>query len=72
MLRLGTWDYPLLIIATPHGFKDWSGPRPEWRYRLIEGHLRIRFPHAMQAKKLGNLNHEVLVLPLGSTADPAS
>lgn len=64
MLATGTWDYPMLILNTPDGFKDWSGEHPDVRFRLIEGHRRFRFLNALFHRKQGLPLHEVIIIKL--------
>ncbi|MBN8227996.1 hypothetical protein JYK02_10800 [Corallococcus macrosporus] len=64
MLATGTWDYPMLILSTPKGFKDRRGNHPGARFRLIEGHLRFRFLNALFHRKEGRPLHEVIILEI--------
>lgn len=66
MLATGTWDYPMLILSTPDGFKDWRGEHPDARFRLIEGHLRFRFLNVLFQRKEGRPRHEVLIVEIAS------
>ena len=62
MLERGTWDYPMLVLSTPDGFRLWGGDYPNGRYLLIEGHLRFRFLNALSCRGGALSAHEVFVL----------
>lgn len=61
----GSWDYPILVLATPNGVDTWSGEHPDVKYLLIEGHTRVRYLKA--CAELGvqlSEAHELFVLRL--------
>jgi hypothetical protein len=62
MIERGAWDYPLLVMATPQGFKDWAGRHPRRRSCLIEGHQRFRFLNALAQRGEAAPHYDVLVL----------
>lgn len=39
----GSWNIPMVILETPHGFVGHEGPNPDARYLLVEGHQRYRY-----------------------------
>jgi len=61
----GTWDYPIVILATPAGFSNWGGRFPDAKHLLIEGHQRMRLLNAYY--RLGKpmaQTHKLFVLAL--------
>lgn len=64
MLSSGTWDYPMLILSTPEGFKDRMGEHADVRFRLIEGHRRFRFLYALAHRRQARASHEVLIISI--------
>jgi hypothetical protein len=49
-LDSGTWDYPVVVLETPHGFIDARRLCPDARYVLIEGHQRMRYLNALRVR----------------------
>lgn len=49
--RSGTWDYPIVVLETPNGFRDYGGAKPLAKYLLIEGHQRLRYLNALVARE---------------------
>src|SRR4051794_39126101 len=47
MNEIGTWDFPIVVLYSQRGFRTPSGDRPDLRYWLIEGHLRLRYLNAL-------------------------
>jgi len=43
----GTWDYPMVLLSTPHGVIDGGRPLPNVRLVIVEGHQRHRYLNAL-------------------------
>lgn len=74
-LDAGTWDYPMVLLATPNGVIDAGEHHPQVRFVIVEGHQRHRYLNALHA--LGRPPrgpHEVIILssPLVSGAGTAT
>lgn len=68
-LDSGTWDFPIVLLATPSGVINNGQSRPNVRYVLVEGHQRHRYLNALHA--LGRApagTHEVLILSVAADA----
>jgi hypothetical protein len=62
-LDRGTWDYPIVVLSTPSGFRDIPDDRPDARFVLIEGHQRMRYLNALLMHKCIDTGpHDVFVL----------
>jgi hypothetical protein len=44
---LNTWDYPIVLLKTPHGIKSYNVEQPHTRLVLVEGHQRHRYLYAL-------------------------
>lgn len=66
----GTWNIPPVILEAPSGLLTDEGARPEARYRLIEGHQRRCYLHALTSHREGRpgATHEVFLLTLDADA----
>lgn len=62
MDAVGTWNIPIIIIETPHGVLSRSGPHPDARYWLIEGHQRLRYLNALHERNSCAAEHAIFVL----------
>jgi hypothetical protein len=58
----GTWDIPLLVLATPTGIRSFDGDLPDVRYVVAEGSKRMRYLHALQRRGQGCGPHELIIL----------
>lgn len=70
-LDSGTWDYPMILLATPYGVIDRGEVRPDVRLVIVEGHQRHRYLNALHA--LGRSPsglHEVIVISTPLTRAP--
>jgi len=59
----GTWDYPMVLLATPHGVVNEGETRSDVQLVIVEGHQRHRYLNALHA--LGRPPagpHETIVL----------
>ncbi len=45
----GTWDYPLVVLATPHGIQNNGDIHNAVRWVIVEGHQRHRYLAALHA-----------------------
>lgn len=52
-LDAGTWDYPMIVLETPHGVRNEGKPHAAVRSVIVEGHQRHRYLAALHA--LGRL-----------------
>lgn len=62
-LDSGTWDYPMVLLATPNGIIDAGEARPDVRLVIVEGHQRHRYLNALH--ELGSPPagpHEIFIL----------
>lgn len=48
-LDSGTWDYPMVLLATPHGIVEGGERLPQVHYVIVEGHQRHRYLSALHA-----------------------
>lgn len=60
----GTWDYPVVILETPHGALTIFGEEPDVRFWLIEGHQRLRYLNTLHHRGECASQHDVFVLTL--------
>jgi hypothetical protein len=58
----GTWNYPIVILHTPAGVVNTDEVRPDVRYCLIEGHQRVRYLNALNARGQCAEEHKVFIL----------
>lgn len=69
-LDSGTWDYPIIALYTPNGWRTMRTENHERiptiideRYMLIEGHQRYRYLNALHAKNIApEGKHKVFVI----------
>ena len=62
-LDVGTWDYPMVLLSTPHGVVDFGEVRPKVRLVIVEGHQRHRYLNALHVLNRPPMGpHEVIVL----------
>jgi hypothetical protein len=59
---IGTWDYPIVVISTPNGVRDYDEHLAHVRFCMIEGHWRLQLLWAWASKKLAADRHQVFVL----------
>lgn len=48
-LDTGTWDYPMIVLETPHGIRNEGALHTEVRSVIVEGHPRHRYLAALHA-----------------------
>jgi hypothetical protein len=60
----GTWNFPILVLRTPEGVMTYSGPSPDARFWLIEGHKRMRYLNALASRNQCADEHALFVLTL--------
>ncbi len=62
-LDSGTWDFPMVLLSTPHGVVDLGKTHLEVRLVVIEGHQRHRYLNALhELGKPPKGPHEIIVL----------
>lgn len=62
-LDTGTWDYPIVALSTPSGWRSLKGEFPSERLMLIEGHQRHRYLNALHyLNKAPNGPHDVFIV----------
>ena len=62
-LDSGTWDYPMVVLSTPNGVKNFEQILPEVRLVVVEGHQRHRYLNAIHSLGIPPVGpHEVLIL----------
>jgi hypothetical protein len=61
-LDQGTWDYPIIVLATPDGIKDSARLLPDVRAVLVEGHQRQRYFNALYHRNEISGDHAVFIL----------
>lgn len=69
----GTWDYPLVVLATPHGVQNEGDIHGAVRLVIVEGHQRHRYLaalHALGRPPVGP--HEIYIIssPIIDSASP--
>jgi hypothetical protein len=60
--RDGTWDIPIIVLATPTGVRSYEGEYPEVRFLVIEGSKRMRFLNALAHRGERTGPHKLYVL----------
>lgn len=71
-LDTGTWDYPIVLLATPTGIVSEGEPFPGRNLVLVEGHHRHRYLNALHARSTPPAGpHRVFVIrsPLVNLCD---
>jgi hypothetical protein len=62
-LDQGTWDYPMILLSTPHGIIDFDTMHLGVRYVIVEGHQRHRYLNALHVLgKPPQGPHEVMII----------
>lgn len=62
-LDRGTWDYPIIALSVPSGWKSVDAERPDVRLVLVEGHQRTRYLNALHVLgKAPQEKHRVFVI----------
>jgi len=62
MNTTGTWNMPVLVVESDHGFVYNREQFPDAHFWLIEGHQRQRYLRALAYKGKAAPEHEVLIL----------
>jgi len=59
----GTWDFPMVLLATPSGVIDLGVAHPDARLVIVEGHQRHRYLNALHALDRAPAGpHETIIL----------
>jgi len=59
----GTWDYPMVLLATPHGIKEGGEYLSPVHHVIVEGHQRHRYMNALHARGIPPSGpHETIVI----------
>jgi hypothetical protein len=58
----GSWTIPPVVLSTPEGIINHTGPLPEVRMILVEGSLRYRFLNALHDRGEAHGPHEFYLL----------
>ncbi|SMQ69496.1 hypothetical protein SAMN06297468_1683 [Altererythrobacter xiamenensis] len=59
----GTWDYPMVLLSTPHGIVDVGKELPDVRLVIVEGHQRHRYLNALHSRGTPPAGpHEVIII----------
>jgi hypothetical protein len=64
----GTWDYPIIVLETPNGFRDSNRSYSEEKYLLIEGHKRLRYLNAKHQREECMPCHQLFLLSIGRSS----
>lgn len=61
--NLNTWDYPIVVLRTPHGIKNRRMENDQIKLVLVEGHQRHRYLMALShAQRAPEGPHSVYIL----------